>query len=145
MTTNASHTHQDLQQLLVQRDAEIARQSAELLARDLLIENLKLQLANLRRQRFGVRSEALDQIIDQLELVLEEAESAAIGRHHDTSFVDIDTKEQPKRKPLPDHLPLEDVVLSPGEMCAECGGTLRKIGQDVAETLEYVPGRFKVI
>ena len=51
MTTNAAHRHQDntkLQQLLVQRDAQIARQSAELQARDLLIEKLKLQLVYLR-------------------------------------------------------------------------------------------------
>ena len=74
MTPNDAHTHQDntdLQQLLVQRDAEIARQSAELLARDLLIEKLKLQLSHLRRHRFGAKSEALDKIIDQLELALE--------------------------------------------------------------------------
>lgn len=71
-----------LQRLLVQRDTEIARQSAELLARDLLIEKLKLQLANLRRHRFGSKSEALDQIIDQLELALEEAEIAASRKHH---------------------------------------------------------------
>ncbi len=71
MTNTDGHTPQDIadfQVLLDQRDAEIARQSAELLARDLLIEKLKLQLANLRRQRFGTKSEALDQIIDQLEL-----------------------------------------------------------------------------
>ena len=148
MTTNAAHTPQDntdLQRLLVQREAEIARQSAELLARDLLIEKLKLQLSHLRRHRFGIKSEALDQIIDQLELALEEAESAASGRRHDTPSVDPAPKEQPKRKPLPDHLPREEVVLSPGKTCAECGGTLRKIGEDLAETLEYVPGRFKVI
>ena len=49
MTTAAGHTHRnkaDLRRLLGQRDAEIARQSAELLARDLLIEKLKLQLSN---------------------------------------------------------------------------------------------------
>ncbi len=148
MTTNAANTHQDntdLQRLLDQREAEIARQSAELLARDLLIEKLKLQLANLRRHRFGAKSEALDQIIDQLELALEEAEFAASQKRHDTPSVDLAPKEQPKRKPLPDHLPRENVVLSPGETCEQCGGALRRLGEDVSETLEYVPGRFKVI
>ena len=80
MRNTDGHTHRnkaDLRRLLDQRDAEIARQSAELLARDLLIEKLKLQLANLRRQRFGTKSEALDKIIDQLELALVEAEAAA--------------------------------------------------------------------
>jgi transposase len=148
MTITAAHRHQDntkLQQLLVQRDAQIARQSAELQARDLLIEKLKLQLANLRRHRFGAKSEALDHIIDQLELALEEAEIAASRKRHDTRCVEPEPKGQPKRKPLPDHLPREDVVLSPGETCEQCGGALRHLGEDVSETLEFVPGRFKVI
>ena len=79
--TSTSHTpHEivDLHRLLALREAEIARQSAELQARDLLIEQLKLQLANLRRHRFGAKSEALDKIIGQLELALEDAERGAI-------------------------------------------------------------------
>jgi len=135
----------NLQQLLVQREAEIARQSTELLARDLLIEKLKLQLSHLRRHRFGAKSEALDQIIDQLELALEEAEMAASKQRCKPPSVGSEPKGQAKRKPLPDHLPREDVVLSPGEMCELCGGTLRHLGEDVSEMLEYIPGRFKVI
>jgi transposase len=147
MTTNAGHTHRnkaELQQLLSVRDAEIARQSAELLARDLLIEKLKLQLANLRRQRFGAKSEALDKIIDQLELALVEAEAAAEQHDCEPLSVEADAKGQPTRKPLPEHLPREDVVLHPGETCEQCGGALRHLGEDVSETLEYVPGRIKV-
>ena len=147
MTTDTGHTHQnkaDLRRLLGQRDAEIARQSAELLARDLLIEKLKLQLANLRRQRFGTKSEALDKIIDQLELALVEAEAAAEQHDCEPPPAETEAKQQPTRKPLPNHLPREDVVLSPGETCDQCGGALRHLGEDVSETLEYVPGRFKV-
>lgn len=34
---------------------------------------------------------------------------------------------------------------SPGaDACADCGGRLRRIGEDVTEELEYVPGRFIV-
>ncbi len=135
----------DLRRLLDQRDAVIARQSAELLARDLLIEKLKLQLSNLRRQRFGTKSEALDKIIDQLELALVEAEAAAEQHDCEPLSVEADAKGQPTRKPLPEHLPREDVILNPGETCEQCGGALRHLGEDVSETLEYVPGRFKVI
>ena len=146
MTIGTGHTHKnkaELRQLLTARDAEIARQSAELLARDLLIEKLKLQLANLRRQQFGTKSEALNKIIDQLELTLVEAEA----EQHDCEPPPAETeaKQQPTRKPLPEHLPREDVVLSPGETCQQCGGALRGLGEDVSETLEYVLGRFKVI
>ena len=148
MTSNAGHTaktNAELQKLLEARDAQIARQSAELQARDLLIEHLKLQLANLRRQRFGAKSEALDKIIDQLELALVEAEAGVDQPYCEPPSTEPAAKQQPTRKPLPDHLPREDIVLSPGETCAQCGGALRHLGEDVSETLEYVPGRFKVI
>jgi len=45
---------------------------------------------------------------------------------------------------LPDHLDRHDQVLSPGDDCNHCGGSLKKLGQDVTEELEYVPGRFVV-
>ena len=54
------------------------------------------------------------------------------------------TRKQPKRRPLPDHLPREETVLAPGERCADCGGRLKRLGEDVTEELEYVPGRFVV-
>ena len=148
MTGIAGHTPQDiadLQRLLAQRDADIARQSAELQARDLLIEQLKLQLAHLRRHRFGSKSEALDKIINQLELALEEAESTAARPCAETPDAEPEAKQRPRRKPLPEHLPRETVVLDPSATCQQCGGALRHLGEDVSETLEYVPGRFKVV
>jgi len=147
MTIGTGHMHKnkdELRQLLSVRDAEIARQSAELLARDRLIEKLKLQLANLKRQRFGTKSELLDQIIDQLELALVEAEAAEQHNCEPPSAA-TEAKQQPTRKSLPDHLPREHVVPSPGETCQQCGGALRHLGEDVSETLEHVSGRFKVI
>ena len=91
--------------------AMVLASRAELRNRDLLIEKLKHQLAGLRRQRFGAGSEALD----QLELELEDEE---IARATDpVPDPPPDTKKQPKRRPLPDHLPREDTVLSPGERC----------------------------
>ena len=53
-------------------------------------------------------------------------------------------KERPKRKPLPPSLPRNESELSPGETCTDCGGSLRTLGEDVTEELEYVPGRFVV-
>lgn len=114
---------------------------AELHTRDLLIEKLKHQLASLRRSRFGSSSEALE----QLELTLEEAEiAAAIDPAVQPVVVPAPEKDQPKRRPLPDHLPRSEQVLSPGEACGRCGGKLKHLGEDVTEELEYVPGRFVV-
>jgi len=58
---------------------------------------------------------------------------------------DIEEKNKPKRRPIPDHIPRMEVELTPGaDACADCGGRLRRIGEDVTEELEYVPGRFSV-
>ncbi len=121
----------------------IAALASELKSRDLLIEKLRHQLAGMRRHRFGSSSEALD----QLELVLEGEEIAAA---HDQERPAVPLKpegrprRQPKRKPLPGHLPRDERVLSPGDACGQCGGKLKPLGEDVTEELEYIPGRFRV-
>lgn len=58
--------------------------------------------------------------------------------------VDADTKAKPKRKPLPDHLPRVEQVLSLDDACTDCGGALRELGRDTTDELQYVPGRFVV-
>ena len=140
-----------LQALLAEKDAQIAAFDqyiagfkAQLRGRDFLIEKLKHQLAGMRRHWFGSSSEALD----QLELTLEEEE---IAQAAETSVEDVaespvpnGAKRKPKRKPLPSHLPRNETVLSPGDACADCGGRLKHLGEDVTEGLEYVPGRFVV-
>lgn len=53
--------------------------------------------------------------------------------------------DRPRRRPLPDHIPRMHVEILPGkDACARCGGSLRRLGEDVTEELEYVPGRFIV-
>ena len=119
--------------------------SSEVKSQALLIEKLKHQLAGLRRHRFGASSEALDQLLLSLEdeEVAQAAESATTSVESNLVH-DPAPKGQPKRKPLPDHLPRHEEVLSPGENCSNCGGKLKTLGQDVTEELEYVPGRFIV-
>ena len=127
-----------LKAMVLASRAELAARDAELRNRDLLIEKLKHQLAGLRRHRFGVTSEALD----QLELGLEDDE---IARAADVLPEPTPgTRNQPKRRPLPDHLQRKETVLAPGERCADCGSHLKRLGEDVTEELEYIPGRFVV-
>ena len=131
-----------LKELIASMASELTNRDAELKSRDILIEKLKHQLAGLRRHQFGSRSESLD----QLELTLEEEE---IARAAETpapqpSSDDAEEKRQPKRRPLPDHLPRNETVLEVGDACASCGGKLKRLGEDVTEELEYVPGRFVV-
>ena len=141
----------ELQAMIGLRDAEIATRDqkltifeTEIRARDYQIEKLKHELAGLRRHRFGSKSEALD----QLELTLEEQEIAKAVDEPVTDVDDTSTEDQPKRKPrrkpLPGHLHRNEQVLSPVEECSTCGGSLKALGEDVTEELEYVPGRFVV-
>lgn len=58
--------------------AALATAKAELAARDLLIETLRVQIARMRRMAFGASSEKLSAEIAQLELALEELEAAAV-------------------------------------------------------------------
>lgn len=110
-------------------------------AQALEIEKLKHQLAGHRHHRFGAKSETADQLDLQLQLEEEETAAARITSPDDEG--DVEQKTKPKRKPLPPELPRFEEVLSPGEECT-CGGKLRIIGEDVTEELEYVPGRFVV-
>ena len=134
----------ELQAMIALQNEKLSIFAAEIQERDYRIEKLKHELAGLRRHRFGSRSEALD----QLELTLEEEE---IARAATTPPVEDDKanqtngeKRKPRRKPLPEHLHRNDQVLSPGDECSACGGSMKTLGEDVTEELEYVPGRFVV-
>ncbi len=126
------------------RDPDELRETAEGLvalvkSQALRIAKLEHQLAGHRRQRFGSKSETMD----QLQLRLEEEEIAACKTVPPVRNDTAEPKARPKRKPLPADLPRNEEVLSPGEACG-CGGKLRLLGEDVTEELEYIPGRFVV-
>jgi transposase len=126
-------------------EALVFAQQEKLLSRDNEIEHLKLIIARLRRMMFGTKSEKVTREIEQLELKLEELETRQSERAATTSTV-TDSKSKPTRRPLPEHLPREVHTHLPDEVaCAQCGGELRKLGEDVSEMLEYIPDSFKVI
>jgi hypothetical protein len=114
-----------------------ARLLAEVKAQAILIEKLRHQLAGHRAHRFGASSETAE----QLQLALETSEIAAAAMTARLRLPDVEEKGQPKRRPIPDHVPRMVVEISPtADACADCGGQLRRIGEDVTEELEYVPG-----
>ena len=140
-----------------ERHAEQAAQTAELVAKQIEIEHLRAMLAKLRRQRYGRSSEKLDAEIDQLELTLEDAEvgqaqaeAKAAEAAQATDPGKQSASRRPRRpavrKPLPDHLPREIVVLEPQFTCSCNDPTCRsKIREEVTEVLEKIPSQLKVI
>ena len=136
--------------------AAIAARTVELVAKQIEIDHLRAMLAKLRRQRYGRSSEKLDAEIDQLELTLEDAEvaqaqaEAKIAEAESAVQDKQQTSRRPRRaavrKPLPDHLPREIVVLEPKFTC-RCNdpSCLTKIREEVTEVLEKIPSQLKVI
>lgn len=141
---DAAEDIEALKRKLAERDAEIALMRAELMSKDAVIERLKFQLAVARRAQFGQSSEKLDREIEQLELQLEDLETAAAtaaAMAHSPS----EERIQPVRKPLPDHLPRQEIIHTGPCACPKCGGKLSKLGEDATEILDYAPARFRVI
>ena len=131
--------------------ALIVAQHERLLTREREVEHLKLLIARLQRMQFGRKSEKLAQQIEQLELRLEELQSEPVEdsspEAEPSVLINKDTAStKPARHPLPGHLPRQTRRHEPKESaCPDCGGVLRKLGEDVSEMLEYVPASFFVI
>lgn len=145
-----------LKHLLLGRNAELARARAEASSATALIAHLRLTIEKMRREIYGPRSERTARLLDQLELQLEELETAATedelaaeqaaASAGDTIPVRPFTRKKPSRKPFPAHLPRERVIVPGPTACLCCGGgRLRKLGEDVTETLESIPRQWKVI
>ena len=136
-----------------QVETELAAAQAQLSDNQALIAHLKLVIAKLNRDRFGPRSERTARLVDQLELQLEEWEAAATEDERaaekaatTTTSVAAYARKRPVRKPFPAHLPRERIILPGPTACPGRGGThLRKIGEDITETLEVIPRQWKVI
>ena len=130
---------------LAQTRRELMQAQTGLLSASLMIEKLKIELARLRRETYGAASEKLARI-EQLELQLENLEETVAAA---TPAQAGSTPRKPVRRPLPDHLPRQDVVHEPalgeGCSCPACCGRLSRLGEDATEELEYVPASFRVM
>src|SRR6056297_4291978 len=120
-----------------------------------MVKELKLEIAKLRRDKYGISSERRARLIDQLELQIEELEASATEdalpaeqatQDDKTSTVRAFTRRKPVRKSFPDHLPRERVVIEAPTSCICCGSDrIVKMGEDVTDTLEVIPRQWKVI
>jgi len=134
-----------LKRLVIDTDAAYDIARAELIAEQLEVERLRFQIAVLKRQQYGRSSEQLDATIAQLSLTLEDLEASQAALPPVAAKAAVARPERPVRRPLPAELPREDVVHAAQCSCPQCGGALRPAGEDVAEQLEWVPARLKVI
>lgn len=134
-------------------EARLANAQAQASATEAMIAHLKLQIAKLRREQYGPSAERTRRLLDQMELQLGDLEAdaaedmliAAAAAEKATSVSAFDRK-RPSRKPFPEHLLRERVIVPAPCTCPACGGDrLSKLGEDVTETLEVIPRAWKVI
>jgi transposase len=126
---------------------------AMVLEQHAVIERLQTMIAHLRRMQFGRKSEKIDRQVEQLELELEELETAKAARLDElerklepVKAAAVAAVRKPVRRPLPNHLPREVETHRPASKdCPACGAELNKLGEDMSEVLEWVPASFKVI
>jgi transposase len=126
---------------------------AMVLEQHAVIERLQTMIAHLRRMQFGRKSEKIDRQVEQLELELEELESAKAARLEElerklepVKAAAVAAAKKPVRRPLPEHLRREvETHMPAAQGCPACGAELNKLGEDVSEVLEWVPASFKVI
>eukprot|EP01037_Dinobryon_pediforme_P001367 gene1367-1385_t len=134
-----------LKAALLAARAETAIVLAEQSSNRALIAHLKLQIENFNRDRFGPHSARTARLLEQMELQPEELEATATEDELTTTVAGL-TRARPARRPFPEHLPRERVLVPGPVACACCGGTrLSKLGEDITETLEVVPRSWKVI
>ena len=137
-----------LKALLAASEQRAKKAEARVLDLDAEIANLKLTIAKLRRDTFGASSERGAKLIDQLELQLTDlVEAATEVKSAAAIATPSPAAEAPKpaRRPLPARLPRQRVVHATASACPCCGGTLRKLGEDITEMLELEPAIWKVI
>ena len=149
-----------LRDIILAQQQKIAGMEASSRAYEALIQALKLTIARLKRQRYGSSSEKIDREIAQLELALEGLEMAGAAADpapesdepaedeaaDETAATELRLPPRRRGKPrISADAPRESIVLDPGAHCPDCGGALRLVGQDVAEILDFIAAKLKVI
>jgi len=100
-------------------------------------------VAYYKRHYFGIKAERLQ--VEQGQLFEETlaADMAAITEEL-AQLSETKPKGQAKRKPLPPGLPRTEIHHEPDSTTCTCGCQMQRIGEDVAEKLDYTPGTFTV-
>ena len=128
-----------------------------LIDRDQMIAKLMVEIARLKRWRFGRSAEQTDAALLQLQLALSDLQACAVDEvavpesvaaEESSALLPINRGTHLRRvsRSFPAHLPRETIVHAPASCtCPDCGAAMRKLGEDISEMLDFVPGYFKVL
>ena len=137
----------ELLQTVANKDADLVRLDAQITFKQAVIDKITHEMAVLKRLKFAAQSEhfnaeqrsLLEETIDA-DLQALEAELEQATPVQKTP----DEKQQPKRQVLPANLPRREIAHEPDSTTCTCGCRMLRIGEDVAEKLDYQPGVFSV-
>jgi len=136
---------------------DIATLQRLLIDRDQMIAKLMVEIARLKRWRFGRSAEQTDAALLQLQLALsdlqvpatEDVVAPALIPQVESTVAPPSTRGtglRSVRRSFPAHLLRETIVHAPASCaCPDCGAAMRKLGEDISEMLDFVPGYFKVL
>ena len=149
-TLDPTQLRQALHSLMAEvavKDDLIERQARESAFKQTIIDKLTHEMAVLKRLKFAAKSEAFN--AEQKSLIEEtvDADLAALAKELESLRREKkapEDKQQPKREKLPANLPRREVHHEPENTTCACGCALKRIGEDVAEKLDYAPGVFTV-
>lgn len=137
-----------LLQEVQEKDQLITQKTQTIQHVELENSKLKYEMAILKRHKFARTSEALnphqrsllDDLINEDMAGIEEQ----LAQHDVALGSDPKPKSQPRRAPLPPELPRAIIPHDPDSTLCDCGCQLKRIGEDVSEKLDYIPGTFMV-
>lgn len=138
---------QQLRQAVRELQELVQRQTREAAHKQAIIDKLTHENAVLKRLKFAAQSERFD--AEQRSLLEEtlDADLQAVSEEIER-LVPQDKpageKNKPKRQPLPPQLPRREIRHEPQNTTCSCGCQMKRIGEDVAEKLDYQPGVFTV-
>ena len=111
------------------------------------IDKLTHEMAVLKRLKFAAKSEGFNA---EQKSLLEETIDADLGalaaeiEAQQPKKPAAEDNQQPKRQTLPAHLPRREIRHEPADTTCGCGQAMKRIGEEVAEKLDYQPGVFTV-
>jgi hypothetical protein len=150
-TLDPEQLRQAMRALMVEmarKDELIEQHRREAVLKQATIDKLTHEMAVLKRLKFAAQSEAFN--AEQRSLIEETIDSDLAALAKEIEKLDLGSKKspqdkrQPKRQPLPPHLPRREIHHEPESTTCGCGCAMKRIGQDVAEKLDYQPGAFSV-
>ena len=139
---------QELLAALAAKDRELQRRAGELTTKQAHIDKLTLEIALLRRHRFGRRAEQLPAGVQPS--LLEDDSDADLGEIESElgalapAAVPAVSKTQPKRQALPAELARVEIRHDPHDANCTCGCQLTLVREEITEKLDYTPGTFTV-